>query len=72
MMLSGPNINQKDYSVAAEYNINFTIDPNMFHPGPLQYYMAAATDAQNLVTWNLLEQFGLRLKKYYYKLVTQA
>jgi hypothetical protein len=37
--------------IAAGTNITFTIDPNMFHPGPLQYYMAAAPDGQNLATW---------------------
>jgi hypothetical protein len=37
--------------VAAGSNVTFTVEPNLFHPGPLQYYMAAAPKSQDLATW---------------------
>jgi hypothetical protein len=39
-------------SVAAGGSITFTASPNIFHPGPLQFYMAKVPSGQTAATWD--------------------
>lgn len=39
-------------SVAAGSSVTFKSNPNIFHPGPLQFYMAKAPAGQDVSTWD--------------------
>jgi hypothetical protein len=39
-------------SVAAGGSVTFTASPNIFHPGPLQFYMAKVPSGQTAATWD--------------------
>ncbi|PSN63120.1 magnesium-bound glycoside hydrolase 61 isoform E from Thiela Terrestris [Corynespora cassiicola Philippines] len=39
-------------SVAAGSSVGFKANPNIFHPGPLQFYMAKVPTGQNAATWD--------------------
>jgi hypothetical protein len=39
-------------SVAAGGTVGFKASPNIFHPGPLQFYMAKVPAGQTLASWN--------------------
>jgi hypothetical protein len=38
--------------VAAGGSVTFTASPNIFHPGPLQFYMAKVPEGQTAATWD--------------------
>jgi hypothetical protein len=38
--------------VAAGGSVTFTASPNIFHPGPLQFYMAKVPSGQTAATWD--------------------
>ncbi|KAF2034360.1 hypothetical protein EK21DRAFT_97466 [Setomelanomma holmii] len=38
-------------SVAAGGSVSFTASPNIFHPGPLQFYLAKVPSGQTAATW---------------------
>ncbi|KAF1841455.1 lytic polysaccharide monooxygenase [Cucurbitaria berberidis CBS 394.84] len=39
-------------SVAAGSSVGFTASPNIFHPGPLQFYLAKVPEGQTAATWD--------------------
>ncbi|KAF2021949.1 lytic polysaccharide monooxygenase [Aaosphaeria arxii CBS 175.79] len=39
-------------TVAAGSSVGFKASPNIFHPGPLQFYMAKVPSGQSLETWD--------------------
>ncbi|KAF2476361.1 uncharacterized protein BDR25DRAFT_375285 [Lindgomyces ingoldianus] len=39
-------------SVAAGASVGFKASPNIFHPGPLQFYMAKVPDGQTAASWD--------------------
>lgn len=39
-------------SVAAGGTVGFKASPNIFHPGPLQFYMAKVPSGQTAATWD--------------------
>ncbi|KAF1941548.1 hypothetical protein EJ02DRAFT_347565, partial [Clathrospora elynae] len=39
-------------SVAAGSSVSFTSAPAIFHPGPLQFYLAKVPDSQTATTWD--------------------
>jgi len=39
-------------TVAAGSSVSFKASPNIFHPGPLQFYMAKVPSGQDLSTWD--------------------
>ena len=39
-------------SVAAGGSVSFTASPNIFHPGPLQFYLAKVPSGQTAATWD--------------------
>ncbi|KAH7078377.1 glycosyl hydrolase family 61-domain-containing protein [Paraphoma chrysanthemicola] len=39
-------------SVAAGGSVTFTASPNIFHPGPLQFYLAKVPSGQTAATWD--------------------
>ncbi|KAK8159363.1 fungal cellulose binding domain-containing protein [Phyllosticta citrichinensis] len=40
------------YSVAAGSKVGFTVDPDISHPGPLQFYMAKVPDGKTAAAWD--------------------
>ncbi|CAO2657650.1 Nn.00g037760.m01.CDS01 [Neocucurbitaria sp. VM-36] len=39
-------------TVAAGSSVGFTASPNIFHPGPLQFYLAKVPEGQTAATWD--------------------
>lgn len=39
-------------TVAAGSSVGFKASPNIFHPGPLQFYMAKVPEGQSLDSWD--------------------
>jgi len=39
-------------TVAAGSSVSFKANPNIFHPGPLQFYMAKAPEGQTAASWD--------------------
>lgn len=39
-------------SVAAGSSVSFTASPNIFHPGPLQFYLAKVPEGQSVTSWD--------------------
>ncbi|KUJ19474.1 uncharacterized protein LY89DRAFT_667422 [Mollisia scopiformis] len=39
-------------AVAAGGSVTFKSSPNIFHPGPIQFYMAKVPDGQDVTTWD--------------------
>lgn len=39
-------------TVAAGSSVGFTASPNIFHPGPLQFYLAKVPSGQTAATWD--------------------
>ncbi|KAE8453870.1 hypothetical protein EG329_007646 [Mollisiaceae sp. DMI_Dod_QoI] len=39
-------------TVAAGGSVTFKSSPNIFHPGPIQFYMAKAPEGQDISTWD--------------------
>lgn len=39
-------------SVAAGSSVGFKASPNIFHPGPLQFYMAKVPSGQTAASWD--------------------
>nr|QDV60872.1 LPMO9H [Malbranchea cinnamomea] len=42
----------KTLSVAAGSTVGFTVSPSIYHPGPLQFYMARVPDGQTADSWD--------------------
>ncbi|KAF2271080.1 hypothetical protein CC78DRAFT_563643 [Lojkania enalia] len=49
---SGNKVAAQIQSVAAGSSVSFKANPNIFHPGPLQFYMAKVPAGQTAATWD--------------------
>ena len=38
-------------SVAAGSSVTYSANPNIYHPGPMQFYLARVPDGQNINSW---------------------
>jgi hypothetical protein len=49
---SSPAAAQASYSVAAGSSVTYHANPNIYHPGPMQFYLARVPDGQSVNSWN--------------------
>lgn len=49
---STPAAAPETLSVAAGSSVTYSVSPNIYHPGPMQFYLARVPDGQNINSWN--------------------
>jgi hypothetical protein len=49
---STPAAAPETLSVAAGSSVTYSVSPNIYHPGPMQFYLARVPDGQSINSWN--------------------
>ena len=49
---SSPAAASATYNVTAGGSVTYYANPNVYHPGPMQFYLARVPDGQNINSWN--------------------
>lgn len=49
---SSPAAAQATYNISAGSSLTYNVNPNAYHPGPMQFYLARAPDGQSINSWN--------------------